>query len=109
MRKIKMANVKHSIAAARAVRTLLRQLQQENWELESARVLAYEELRLLRIPSSAIDVILRRVAQARTESELLESLETFAILLAPGQAFTQALISRLGFLSRPFRNRHKTR
>jgi len=90
------------IAAARTVWALIRQVQTTGWSLEPARILSYEELRSLSISGSAIDSILRRVAEARTKSELLGSLEEFAAVLAPSYARKQALLSRLGRLIRLF-------
>jgi len=97
-----MPEFSKKIAAAHTVRALLRQIQEENWDLESARILSYEELRSLNISESAIDFILRRVAEARSKPELLASLEEITFFLAPGNAFKQVLLSWLGVLRRRF-------
>ena len=104
-----MSPMNKKIAAARTVRALVLQIQEENWDLEPARTLAYEELRCLPIRSSVIDVILRQVAEARSKTALTVSLEEFAFSLAPGHALEQFLLSRLVGLRRRFKNWHTKR
>jgi len=103
-----MTEFSKKIAADRTIRALIRQLQGQEWDLEPARILSYEELRSLSISPSAIDFILRRVAEARTKTELLVSLEEFALFLVPGNALKQVLLSRLGVLGRLIRDRQSS-
>jgi hypothetical protein len=65
-------------AAAKVVHALIGQLLNEDWSLEAARTLVFEELRALKIDRAPLEAILRRAAEATSQDQMLELLNGFA-------------------------------
>jgi hypothetical protein len=65
-------------APRRKIRALITHIAGDDWKLEAARSLSYEELRTLILDRRRLDWALRKVAEARTKEELLNSLRSIA-------------------------------
>ncbi len=68
--------------SVRKVRGLIHELEKEEWGLEGARSMAYEEFRPLRIEPRLKDQIMRRVAEQKTKEGIVENLMSFADFLS---------------------------
>lgn len=78
-------------AARRKIRELITQIEDEDWKLEAARSLSYEELRALIEDRDWLDQALRKVAEARTKEELLNSLRSIAGLSNKRLSYLRAM------------------
>jgi hypothetical protein len=67
----------------KTLRSLIRDIK--GMELESGRMLAYEELRTFHIDPQLINFILRQVAEARSTDELVARLDSFAVHQGQGR------------------------
>lgn len=84
-----MGEKKNSYAALRTVQKLIHEIAGDEWELDAARALSFEELRALRNTPNVIDLILRRVSEQKTKKNLIDRLKSFAAFLDVEEAGAQ--------------------